>query len=189
MTKWLLKSTFLIAAVCACRAGEPKWTPPDRQCPGALRPVWMADPNYSMCVVTSFRTHDLRTWERERPGTVRDVLTVDADVSQAQVDLTGGWPPHLAMPKAPHANDKLEVDTVVIPADTIAGGHQYTEVGRRSGIAASNASTLEFVSGIRTGDGRYVIARGQSVSAATVDTLLLMFRTVMRSKTPDPNPR
>jgi hypothetical protein len=134
----------------------------------------MADPHYSICVVTSFRTRDLRTWARERTGSSQDEITIQVDGSQTQLALTGGWPPPL---------DTLEnVPGTIFRVDTAAGSIAYTAIG-------SDAAIKRFASGIKTKDGRYMVARGGSTSIATLDTLLLMFRTVMRSPIPDPNRR
>jgi hypothetical protein len=182
MTNALLRWSLLAAAMAAC--GKAKWIPPGRQCPGELRPVWMANPNYSMCVVTSFRTHDLRTWVRARPGSPSDTLTVQADVSKMQMDLTGGWPPRLVPLEGQSRGNSDSIRT-----DTIAGALSYTETRRESGKVARNIPIISFVSGIKTSDGRYLVASGETASRATLDTLLLMFRSVSRAQSPDPNRR
>ena len=172
MMKWFHPCSLFLASLLAC--SEQRWQPPERQCPGELKPVWMADPNHSMCVVTSFRTRDLRTWTRARTGSSQDEITIQVDVSQTQLALTGGWPPRL---------DTLEkVPGTISHVDTVAGSIAYTAIGGDSAIK-------RFATGIQTTEGRYMVARGQSASIATVDTLLLMFRTVMRSPIPDPNRR
>jgi hypothetical protein len=180
LSQVLFRSGVLAAALAAC--GQPKWVPPDQQCPAEMRPVWLANPHYSMCVATSFRTRDLRKWVRERAGGPTDVLTVQADAAQTQVDLTGGWPPHLRAADSLKANQR-----VVTRSDTTGLVVSHTEL-LASG-PGDTTSTISFVSGIRTADGQYMIASGESASAATLDTLLLMFRTVTRAKAPDPNRR
>jgi hypothetical protein len=177
----------LLAAVAACSADRPRWIAPDRPCPGALRPVWTADPNYTICVATSFRTHDLRTWRREGPGGPPDVLAVQVGVSRAQIDLTGGWPPGLGAPSG-HGT-AAEAAVVAVRTDTVAGGIARTEIGRRADLAPAMTAVPSFVAGLRTPDGRYVVADGQSTNPATLDTLMLMFRTLARSPVPDPNRR
>ena len=179
MTQALIRSGVLLAVMAAC--GQPEWVAPDQQCPGELRPVWTANPNYSMCVVTSFQTRDLRTWTRGNAGNPRDVLTVQADVAQTQIDLTGGWPPRLT------ASDAVRAERAISRIDSSAGIISQTELRTR---ADGDATTpLTFVSGIRAADGRYMLASGQAANAATLDTLLMMFRTVRRTQAPDPNLR
>ncbi|HYD51093.1 MAG TPA: hypothetical protein VEA99_00645 [Gemmatimonadaceae bacterium] len=138
--------------------------------------------------MTSFRTRDLRTWRRERPGSPDDVFTVLVGVGPAQIALTGGWPPRLLVPSGSGTN-AAAAGTVITRTDTVAGGIAQTEVGGRPGAASGGAPILRFVSGLRTPDGRHVIADGLSASSATLDTLLLMFGTLARSPVPDPNRR
>jgi hypothetical protein len=178
MTQLLTPSSMLLAALVAC--GQSKWIAPDQLCPGELRPVWMANPNYSMCVVTSFRTRDLRTWTRERDGNQSDVLTVHTDVAQAQIDLTGGWPPHVA------AGNAALAESVTSRTDSSTGIVSHTEVLERPG--GDGTVHLSFVSATKA-DGRYMLASGQAANAAALDTLLIMFRTVRRAQTPNPNVR
>lgn len=163
-------------ALCVLRAGcadeRSQWVPPDRECPGALKPVWIADSSLTICVVTSFRTHDLRTWTRTVENTMSDVFEVRTDMSTTEAALTGGWPPTL---RAVSGNRVLP-ESMTLRTDTIAGTPAHTEIGLLANTIEGQRISA-FVSGWITNDAHRVVVHGQSASRATLDTMLLMLRS------------
>jgi len=165
----------LVVGLAGCAAEQARWTPPARSCPGALRPVWVADSSLTICVVTSFRTHDLQTWHRDREGSVPDLFEIRATIPQTLSVLTGGWPPTLAGAPAGAGRAGAGADRVSVREDTVAGHLARTEIGVRTD--GSGQRTYAFISGWSVGDSLRGVAQGQSASRATLDTLLLMMRT------------
>lgn len=175
MASWSVALLALVVGLGGCAAEEARWTPPARSCPGALRPVWVADSSLTICVVTSFRTHDLQTWHRAREGSVPDLFEIRATVSPALAMLTGGWPPTLAGATAEAGGTRAGADRVAVREDTVAGHLARTEIGVRTD--GRGQRTFAFVAGWSVGDSLRGLAEGESASRATLDTLLLMMRT------------
>jgi len=175
MSSWSVALLALVVGLGGCAAKEARWTPPARSCPGALRPVWVADSSLTICVVTSFRTHDLQTWHRDREGRVPDLFEIRATISPTLSVLTGGWPPTLAGAAASTGKAGAGLDSVSVRQDTVAGHVARTEIGVRTD--ASGQRTYAFISGWSVGDSLRGVAQGQSTSRATLDTLILMMRT------------
>lgn len=169
---WLLVAALpLVNTDCT-----PRWTPPDRDCPGTLRPVWIADSTLTICIVTTFRTQDLRHWRRRRDGMQWDVFTLNTGISPNQAVLTGGWPPKLASGPT-CATECATAESVVIRQDTVAGFLAYTEIGLVSGGMPGGQRVPMFVSSWTMTPASRATAYGWSEERATLDTLLLMLQS------------
>jgi hypothetical protein len=174
-----LRCAIGIAAMLSACVTKARWVPPERSCPGALRPVWIADSSLTVCVVTSFRTHDLRTWTRGGDLVPEDVFTIRTQVSARESALTGGWPPTLG--SAPDCKkDCAFADSVIARTDTIAGFSAHTEIGIVGGPKTGLSRGPAFVSGWTMNDSQRAIANGHAARRATLDTMLLMLRSAER---------
>lgn len=173
----MMFSLVAVVAGSGCSSTSAHWVPPDRACPGALRPVWVADSSLTICVVTSFRTHDLRTWTRERPGRAPDVFEIQTAVTPTQTTLTGGWPPRLAVPNSRGTSGSTHIDSISVREDTVAGYPAHTEVGVVRDTTSPDENRSVFISGWTASDSSRSVAKGSSTSRATLDTLLLMLHS------------
>ncbi len=170
---WLLATALL--AGCSTR---PHWTPPDRACPASFLPVYNADSSVTLCVLRSFRTHDLKVWRRPDSGGW-DVFTLNTDISPSETTPLGAWPPKLA--SGPDCKTSCATaDSVIIRHDTIAGSPAYVEIGLVTGGLAGGTRVPTFIASWTLSSTKRAVVQASSPTRAGLDTLLIVLHSVER---------
>ena len=174
-------SSVLALLLAECSRGRPVAVVPD--CPSSWRAAWSSDSTTSLCIPPDFVVAGVSAWGRPGVGTsFLDFLSVELlSWPRDSMSLGGQWPPHIAS-GANCLADCATADSLTVHVDTIAGREGRTEVGlapggepgfRRKPVLEASWIVRDSVRGW---------AQGWTRSAATLDTLRAMLRTVRFAK-------